>query len=260
MNVFISWSGGLSKAVAEILRDWIKCTLQASEPWISSQDIDKGSLWFNEINDSLKDTKIGIVCLTAENKDRPWILFETGALARGISSNRVCTFLINLKPSDLDNPLAQFNHTQPTKEDLKKLLASINSELGDRSLKERILEQVFETYWPQFETQIDNILSSTPQAEVTKPPREESDILEELLTTVRSMDRRMRKLEQKEATGAITKALNMERKAISNILAARESSEQQEVEEPNFFSIPQKGQLTITELLAKQKTEEGNSQ
>lgn len=89
MKVFISWSKNLSKDCAEILSDWIKCTLQASEPWVSSKDIDKGSLWFNEINDQLKDTKVGIVCLTKENKSNPWILFESGALAKGLSANRV---------------------------------------------------------------------------------------------------------------------------------------------------------------------------
>ena len=56
MKIFISWSGDYSKQCAEILRDWIKCTLQASEPWISSQDIDKGTLWFSEISGQLKDT------------------------------------------------------------------------------------------------------------------------------------------------------------------------------------------------------------
>jgi hypothetical protein len=122
MKVFISWSKSLSKECAEILSDWIKCTLQASEPWISSKDIDKGSLWFNEINDQLKDTKVGIVCLTKENKDNPWILFESGALAKGLSVNRVCTFLIDLSPADLANPLAQFNHTIPDQDGMKSLL------------------------------------------------------------------------------------------------------------------------------------------
>lgn len=76
MKIFISWSKSLSKECAEILRDWIKCTLQPSEPWVSSKDIEKGSLWFGEISDQLKDTRVGIVCLTKENKNNPWILFE----------------------------------------------------------------------------------------------------------------------------------------------------------------------------------------
>src|ERR1043165_153842 len=106
MKIFISWSGNRSRAVAETLRDWIKCVLQATRPWISTRDIDRGSLWFSEINDQLKDTSVGIICLTQENKNRPWILFEAGALAKGLSSNRVCTLLIDLKSADLEDPLA----------------------------------------------------------------------------------------------------------------------------------------------------------
>lgn len=198
MNVFISWSKNLSKDCAEILRDWIKCTLQASEPWVSSKDIDKGSLWFNEINDQLKDTKVGIVCLTKENKENPWILFESGALAKGLSANRVCTFLIDLTPADLANPMAQFNHTTPDKEGMKSLLITINKELGDKALDDRILDQVFETYWPLFDKQFKEALTNAPVSDIDEPTRSSDDILTEILYTTRTLDKRIRHLERKK--------------------------------------------------------------
>jgi len=201
MKVFISWSGKFSKDCAEILRDWIKCTLQASEPWISSKDIDKGSLWFNEISDQLKDTKVGIVCLTKDNKEKPWILFESGALAKGLSANRVCTFLINLKASDVDNPLAQFNHTTPDAESMKGLLTTINKELGENALDDRILDQVFNTYWPTFEGQFNEVIKSEPKVSEDSPTRSKDDILEEILYTTRTMDKRIRSLERKKDRG-----------------------------------------------------------
>lgn len=197
MNVFISWSKELSKECAEILRDWIKCTLQASEPWVSSKDIDKGSLWFNEINDQLKNTKVGVVCLTKENKSNPWLLFESGALAKGLSVNRVCTFLIDLTPADLENPLAQFNHTMPNKDGMKSLLSTINKELGDSALEERILEQVFETYWPIFDEKFKNILITLPTKDEIEPIRSSDDILTEILYTTRTLDKRLRHLERR---------------------------------------------------------------
>ncbi|HHM2111315.1 TPA: toll-Interleukin receptor, partial [Klebsiella pneumoniae] len=61
MKVFISWSGQRSKAVAELFNDWLKCVIQASQPWISTRDIDRGAIWFSEINDKLKDVSVGIV-------------------------------------------------------------------------------------------------------------------------------------------------------------------------------------------------------
>ncbi|CAC9976768.1 hypothetical protein [Flavobacterium panici] len=53
MKVFISWSGERSKKVAELLDDWLQCVIQAVNPWMSSKDIDRGALWFTEINDQL---------------------------------------------------------------------------------------------------------------------------------------------------------------------------------------------------------------
>lgn len=196
MKVFVSWSGQRSKAVAELISDWIKCVLQASHPWISTRDIDKGAIWFSEISDQLKDTAAGIVCLTHENKDKPWILFETGALAKGLNTNRVCTFLIDLLPSDIEDPLAQFNHTQPDKTSMWGLICSLNGCLESQRLEEKILRQVFDTYWPQFEQKFAKALKDTPPVEAVEPRSEES-ILTEILKHTRSLSSRIRDIENR---------------------------------------------------------------
>lgn len=126
MKVFISWSGNRSRLVAELLHNWIQCVIQAVEPWVSSHDIDRGAVWFSQISNELGTSTQGIICLTRDNKDKPWILFEAGALAKGLTSSRVYTLLIDLKPENIKDPLAQFNHTLPTKDDLYKLVLSIN--------------------------------------------------------------------------------------------------------------------------------------
>lgn len=203
MKVFISWSGGRSRAVAELLSDWIKCVLQATRPWISTRDIDRGALWFAEISDQLKDTTVGIVCLTHENKGRPWILFEAGALAKGLSSNRVCTFLVDLKSTDLEDPLAQFNHTLPDKEGMWQLIKTLNSSLGTSILDERILSQVFETYWPQFESKFKACLKDNPLGEKTEP-RSEKNLLTEILENTRFLNQKVRMLESRIERDSVT--------------------------------------------------------
>lgn len=194
MKVFISWSGSRSKAVAELLSDWIKCVLQAARPWISTRDIDRGALWFSEISDQLKDTTVGVICLTQENKTRPWILFEAGALAKGLSSNRVCTFLVDLKATDIEDPLAQFNHTLPNKDGLWQLVKTLNSSLGLSGLDERILEQVFTTYWPKFEESFNHALKTTPAGKEPEP-RSEQNLLAEILENTRFLNQKVRNLE-----------------------------------------------------------------
>jgi len=130
MNVFISWSGSRSRAVAEILRDWIQKVLQGTRPWLSTRDIEGGALWISEINEQLKESSIGIICISMDNRSNPWILFEAGALAKGLPSNRVCTFLIDLLPKDIENPLAQFNHTTSDETSVLKMIRTINNSLG----------------------------------------------------------------------------------------------------------------------------------
>lgn len=195
MKVFVSWSGRRSKAVAELLADWIKCVLQASQPWISTRDIDKGAIWFSEISDQLKDTAAGIVCLTQDNKNKPWILFETGALAKGLSTNRVCTFLVDLKPADIEDPLAQFNHTTADDSSMWGLVCSLNSGLETAKLNEKILRQVFDTYWPQFDKEFKKILKDIP-AEEAAEPRSEVSILDEILSNTRALTSRVREIER----------------------------------------------------------------
>ena len=194
MKIFISWSGERSKKVAELLDDWIQCVIQAVDPWMSSKDIDRGALWFTEITDQLASTSIGIVCLTKENRNKPWILFESGTLAKGLTSNRVCTFLIDLAPTDLENPLAQFNHTFPVRDSVWELVRTINLSLKENALKESVLSKVFDTYWGQFENDFKEIIASTPETEVTTK-RKDNDIMLDVLSTVRMLDRRMRNLE-----------------------------------------------------------------
>ncbi|PBP99991.1 TIR domain-containing protein [Pseudomonas congelans] len=193
MKVFISWSGEKSRIVADLMSVWIKCVIQASEPWISTKHIDRGALWFSEINDKLRDVSVGIVCLTMENKDRPWILFETGALAKGISSNRICTFLIDLDPGDLTDPLAQFNHTKANKLDMFELVKTLNACLDERRLDDAVLLRAFDVYWPSFERDFAEAVSVLPVADAKKRPQ--NDVLMEILDTTRGLSRRIGALE-----------------------------------------------------------------
>lgn len=194
MKVFISWSGDRSREIGELLDWWLQCVIQVVEPWMSSKDIDRGSLWFSELNDQLKDTTIGILCLTQANKEKPWILFEAGALAKGLSSNRVCTFLIDLSSTDISGPLAQFNHTMPDRNGVLNLVKTLNTSLGDKALKEKILEKVFDTYWPQFDVEFTKIIGMTANTEpIVK--RTNDEILAELLVISRGLEKRIRGLE-----------------------------------------------------------------
>jgi TIR domain len=84
MKVFISWSGVRSTAVAQTLHDWLPQVMNAVEPWMSSEDMRKGSLWRLTLAEELESTHVGVICLTPENLRAPWLLFEAGALSKRV--------------------------------------------------------------------------------------------------------------------------------------------------------------------------------
>jgi hypothetical protein len=194
MKVFLGWSGGRSKQTAEALGDWLGQVIQAVDPWISS-DILKGARWEEEISDKLEEAKIGIICLTKENLDENWILFEAGALSKTRDAH-VCTFLLDLKPTDIKQPLALFQHTKFEKEDIRKLAHTINQAVekaDERSLEAERLNKIFDRFWPDLEEKLKEIAAMP--SEVSGPSRSQREILEEILGIVRTIERGQSKIE-----------------------------------------------------------------
>lgn len=188
MKVFLGWSGGRSYEVAKAFEEWLPKVIQAIDPFISSE-ISKGKRWGAVIADELEGTKVGIICLTKENLNENWILFEAGALSKTKDAN-VCTFLLDLKSTDIEEPLASFQHTTFEKEDIRKLMDTINETVkksGERSLGETLLNSTFDTYWTELEAKLKGIIAKPP--EVVPPSRGMNDMVEEILEIARRRDR-----------------------------------------------------------------------
>jgi hypothetical protein len=188
-NVFISWSGDRSRMVAAALREWLPRVIQASKPWMSETDIEKGTRGDEQITRAVGSIKLGIVCLTPENLDAPWLLFEAGALSKTVDDRaRVFTFLFpGLEPHNVKPPLSMFQATKAEKVDMRKMLQDLNAALGD-SLKERDLSEVFEAMWPRLEESIQGM----PTEQRALPPKRSSeDMLAEILDLARGLDRKL---------------------------------------------------------------------
>lgn len=190
-KVFISWSGDLSNKLAEAVRQWLPGVLQFVKPYFTPSDIEKGTRWGSDILSELDNSDIGIICLTKENLNKPWILFESGALSKNFEKSRVCTILFDIETTDLTGPLTIFQNTRFKKDDFKKLVKTINSTGGDTKLEDSVLNGVFEMWWPRLEEKVSKILRE--QQNVDKGDhRTERDILEEILELTRLSARRSR--------------------------------------------------------------------
>ncbi|MDQ3799963.1 MAG: toll/interleukin-1 receptor domain-containing protein [Acidobacteriota bacterium] len=197
MKIFISWSGSASRLVAEALSDWLQRVIQAVRPFYSP-DIDKGAKWSNEIDDALEGTRFGIICLTPDNLESTWIHYEAGALSKAKDAS-IWTFLLELKPSDVKQPLGRFQHTLAEKSDMLKMLKSINAKLvetGGQSLREGLLEEIFEESWSRLESRLNEakeLIKTVSKIKASDSPesgRNESDKLDEILEILRSQQRK----------------------------------------------------------------------
>ncbi|MDT5268747.1 MAG: hypothetical protein QOH49_933 [Acidobacteriota bacterium] len=191
MKVFISWSGDRSKAVAEALYAWLPTVILTIRPWLSLADIDKGARWRTEVASELEDSQVGIICLTPENLNAPWLLFEAGALSKIQQKSYVCTFLYDLEPTDVREPLAQFQHTLSQKEDVKKLIHTINRAQGEKRFTDAQIDKAFERGWPELAEDL-NKISNTTTIQKSEPTQKE--MLKELLELVRAQTRRDHKV------------------------------------------------------------------
>ena len=190
VKVFISWSGSVSHRVSLVLRDWIPSVIQSLEPYVSSEDIDKGARWSTDIAEELSGSNYGILVVTKTNVGAPWLNFEAGALSKAFDSARVSPFLIGIKRSEVEGPLLQFQSTTYDKDDVFKLMAGLNSAC-DSSLDAHRLDEVLEVWWPSLESKLAEIDLTDDDSEQpgAVEGRDEAGILEEVLDLVRSQQR-----------------------------------------------------------------------
>jgi hypothetical protein len=187
MKVFISWSGERSKEVARALRQWFPRVFQSVDPWMSEKDIMGGSLWLNEVMEGLKGAQFGVVCVTPENQDQPWIHFEAGAIAKQIDSrNYVCPYLISMQGFELQhNPLTNFQYKQADEQGTRELVESMNRVL-EKPLPQDDLQETFGMWWPRLHEKLSNIPEPVTR-QVEK--RSTEDMVEEILEVVRELAR-----------------------------------------------------------------------
>ncbi|OCK59438.1 toll/interleukin-1 receptor domain-containing protein [Bradyrhizobium sp. LMTR 3] len=191
MKLFVSWSQDVSRQIAQEFREWLPLINQTIEPFMSEEDTDKGAHWSSTIRRELEQSAFGIVILTAENIESTWLHFEAGAIAKSVEEGRVVPILFELKHSDVHQPLSMFQSALFEKEDIFRVVKSINFAAGASARDERQLATVFESFWPRLETAIKpklaKLRSTLPRHQQKQLERDR--ILEELLLLGRQQSR-----------------------------------------------------------------------
>ena len=231
----ISWSGEPSHAVATALKEWFADVLPGVESFLSSEDLRKGNRWRNTLTSELAGSKFGVICLTHSNLAAPWVLFEAGSISSAFEDSQVCTLLLGgLKPSDVKDPLATFNHTIFEKEDMRKLAESINAGAGSGARDPASLNRSFDKFWSDLEERVRMAVEAAPNT-LSAPTRTSTEMLEEVVERLRSM----------EKLGAGRTASGVERRVPSIMHDAYWTKflEQLSIQSPTLYDMVRTGHL-----------------
>jgi hypothetical protein len=130
--------------VASALWEWLPRVLYFVDPWVSDRDIHAGRRWQLEVAAAMEEAGFGILCVTPENVNAPWLIYEAGVLSR----TPVVPLLIGIPAAHITGPLAQFQAKTLDRQGCHDLVVSINARFG--SLMERAeLDRLFEERWPE---------------------------------------------------------------------------------------------------------------
>lgn len=226
-RVFISWSGTKSQGVAEALEVWLPRVIQAVEPFVST-GTQKGIGWPAELHKRLRESDFGIVCVTSENVDSPWLNFEAGALAARFEEARVAPLLLEVEPETVTGPLRLFQAVlRPDRSQMLQLVEAINGFLEEPLAKSR-LHEAFESRWESFDQALASLRTESPGDAANSEPTERDMVL-----------RRLDSIERKLARPVVT--LDSERVRTEKLIEALGESianpRATDTEEMRFFAL-----------------------
>jgi hypothetical protein len=154
---------------------------------MSARDVQAGAIWSETLRNRLATTHVGIVCLTPENLDSTWILFEAGALAKSVDG-RVLPVLLDLEPTDVKEPLSQFQSAVLSRDGMKSLVKSLNEySPAENTVLKEVIDEAFDLLWPKLEA----LLRATPPAPTGRSGTHRTDrqLLEEIVQHSRRLTR-----------------------------------------------------------------------
>lgn len=182
-DVFISWSGDASKHVAGVLYEYLPQVIQGMEVFFSDQDIPTGTQWQGTIQGELNSTKYGIICVTPDNTDSPWLFFEAGAISSHTAeATRVSPLAINMSKEALPSPLQGYNAVDLDLDGFVKLVKSIHATVK-QSVPWSTIEASARYHWTLMEPR----LAEMPTTKEAAPAFDQQAAIIEIRSAVREL-------------------------------------------------------------------------
>jgi len=173
-SVFISWSkepaGEIAKKVQYLLgKIFPDPTIKFFVSKAECGGIRGGDKGRNILDVELEQSNFGILILTENNFERPWIMFEAGALSKDSKISKVVPICFKRDKTKIENPIEVFNRVKYDKDDfLESLIYQIEKvryEKEPSPQQKENLSKSLNDYWEEFQKATDEILSKSPQTD-----------------------------------------------------------------------------------------------
>lgn len=194
MKIIICWKGKTSRNVAELLQDWLKRVIQISDPILVNCDDESRDSHLHDQLISVGEC-FGVLCLTKENHNDAGVLFDAGVMTNILPKHRLFGVLSGLEAAEISRPLQRLSLLSIRKDDIWKLVRTINDSIGERALNNIILEDIFNTFWANFEKKTERMthIETEPEAKTHQdiPAMKYESVMLEVLATVRALEKRL---------------------------------------------------------------------
>jgi SAM-dependent methyltransferase len=148
-RVFVSWSGDAGRQIAEALKRTI-LDYPDLEAWISSQSLEAGKPWFDEIDRATAEAEFAVGCMTPGATKKPWVNFEAGMLYGRLKNFK----MLRVGEQPLSGPLAHLQSVDGmSRAEVTRMLQSMTA---DHERAARYVEIVFERWLRE----VDEVIST----------------------------------------------------------------------------------------------------
>ena len=132
MLLFIGWSGRTSEKIAKSLKRWIENVNPNVASFVSFEDISLGTNWRETLYQALEDTNYGILCVTPDNRNAPWLVFETAQMELAMRQHNpqgkpyIVPLLFCVESIDLPSLFSQYQSAKFNRDTMWRLVKETN--------------------------------------------------------------------------------------------------------------------------------------
>lgn len=178
MQVFMSWSGNVSRDVAETLASFIQHVVRGVTTFVSTHDIDAGDRWEDRISEELERTHHAILCVTRDNQCSCWLNYEAGALGKALGRAKVIPYTLGFPPGEMQTgPLSRFQGVENNEDGTWSLVRTLNHAMSSPN-EEGFVREDFDLWWPRLRLKMSEIVAEYPNSIEQNAPSDRDLLLE----------------------------------------------------------------------------------